>query len=599
MIKFNPTKKVYKSITGGVPEERFFTVALKVGKALNANRVFLCFHADGGQVFKRFMPLASEKKDFNVHKAKVCFAMRGLYYYHFELETPSGSRHVCAGDGLDGVLCDDVQNEFLLTVFAPSKSPSEWFKGGVIYHVFVDRFNKKNKRNYPMGCKYNENWLAVPDHRPVDGEILNNEFFGGNLEGVIDKLDYIKSLGTTVIYLSPIFKARSNHKYDTGDYLSVDDAFGDEEIFSRLIEGARERGMSVILDGVFSHTGDDSIYFNKYGNYDSVGAFQSMQSPFFEWYSFIDFPNEYKSWWGIVTLPEVDKTCKSYADFICGKVVPKWLSAGAKGFRLDVADELPDEFLYPLCKAVKDQGDNVIIGEVWENAADKISYGRRRKYFQGGQLDGVMNYPLKDAVLSFLKDGCGDELKNVVLRQLNDYPKDNLDKCFNIISSHDTKRALTALCGTEPQSKDERAVFKLHGEQLKEAKSKLMQAAVLQYTLFGVPCLYYGDEAGMQGFEDPFCRACYPWGHEDKRLIAFYRSLGALRTDKAFASAEVKNVRCRNGVFSFERRFEGGGYAVFVNASDKPRKITHKGKAVLSSGADGVVEPHGYKVLRF
>lgn len=602
MVRFNPTNKNYKSITGALPEDKPFVLSVEIDKNVKANRVFLRFHKDGQEdILRRHMPLVSSDATYDRYSIEINFAFKGLYFYYFEIETGWGNKYVCPSESLDGVWCDEVYAQYQLTVFRPQKNNADWFKGGVVYHVFVDRFAKNGELEYPVGAVLNENWGQVPDHLPVNGKILNNEFFGGNIKGICDKLGYIKSLGVTTIYLSPVFKANSNHKYNTGDFLQIDPGFGDEQIFAEFVSKADEMGIKIILDGVFNHTGDDSIYFNRYGRYDSVGAYQSKQSPYYDWFNFDVWPREYASWWGIQTLPATNKSNPAYIDFICERVVPKWLKMGVAGFRLDVVDELPDVFLDPLCKAIKDCGDKVIIGEVWENATDKISYNQRRRYFQGGQLDSVMNYPLKDAIIKYLVYGDGHYLKNVVLQQLNNYPKDNLDKLFNLLSSHDTKRIVTALSNIEIASKDSQATFKLSGDMKEICKCKQLLAAVLQYTLYGVPCLFYGDEAGLEGFGDPFCRQCYPWGKEDRELIEFYRNLGNLRHDEVFVDSEIENVNCYSGLFSFERKKEGKGYKIFVNADKYPHPVLNGENDVVCMGKlddNGCVPPFGYVIFK-
>ncbi|MBR5145276.1 MAG: glycoside hydrolase family 13 protein, partial [Clostridia bacterium] len=274
---------------------------------------------------------------------------------------------------------------------------------------------------------------------------------------------------------------------------------------------------------------------------------------------------------------------------------------GVAGFRLDVVDELPDVFLDPLCKAIKDCGDKVIIGEVWENATDKISYDVRRRYFQGGQLDSVMNYPLKDAIINYLIYGDGHLLKNVVLQQINNYPKDSLDKLFNLLSSHDTKRIVTALSNVEISNKDNQATFKLSGDMKEICKKKQLLAAVLQYTLYGVPCLFYGDEAGLEGFSDPFCRQCYPWGKEDRELIEFYRNLGNLRRDEVFVDSEVQNVSFKDGIFSFERKNNSNGYKILVNADKMDKQVQDLQNCQAEMGyisKNGVIPGLGFAILK-
>lgn len=573
MVYFDPLNKACKSVTGAVEKDEKFTLALTLDKPVNANRCFLCFYSDNGKIFKRFMTKIRNGEGKDVFSVDLSFPVSGLFFYYFEIETDYGLHFVVSDESARGHFSRENGRHFQLTVFEADKFEANWFKGGLTYHVFVDRFFKGREHSYPDGAKVNPDWYAQPDHRPVNGIVLNNEFFGGDISGITKKLSYIKSLGVTAIYISPVFEANSNHKYNTGDFLKIDEGFGDEKDFENLICSAKKLGISIIIDGVFSHTGDDSVYFNKYGHYDSVGAFQSENSPYFNWYSFVDYPNVYKSWWGIDTLPEIDKTNESYREFICEQVIPKWLEMGVDGIRLDVADELPDCFLTPLCQSIKNCGDKLIIGEVWENATDKISYGVRRKYFQGGQLDSVMNYPLKNAILSFLSNGDGKHLVDVIRNQINNYPKHAIDKLLNILSSHDTPRAITVLGGKPADTRDVQSVTFLNESEFDQAKQKLKIAALLQYTLYGVPCLFYGDEAGLQGYGDPFCRKCYPWEREDAELVKFYATLGKLRANDIFVSSEVVDVHFEDGIFSFERRMKNKIFKVFVNMSGAKRVV--------------------------
>jgi glycosidase len=404
----------------------------------------------------------------------------------------------------------------------------------------------------------------LPDE---EGVVRNNDFFGGNLEGIIGKLPYLKAQGVTCLYLSPIFEAGSNHKYDTGDYMRVDPGFGDEALLRELCKKAKSQGMRVVLDGVFSHVGIDSVYFNQYGRYDSIGAYQSKDSPYYPWFMFKEWPDEYECWWDILLLPAIDKREPSYQKYIAGEggVVEHWQGCGVGGWRLDVVDELPDAFLDPLCNGIRRHNpDTLIIGEVWEDASNKIAYGARRRYFLGGQLDSVMNYPLKDAIIAFIRDGKVEMLADTMAALVQNYPKPVLDALMNVLGTHDTMRILTVLGGGRfPDTKKEMAVYRLTGEQLAHGKQMLKIASALQFTLPGFPCVYYGDEAGMEGGADPFNRVGYPWGAEDQDLVGWYRLLASIRgSQKAFREGVYRLAAAREGVFAFTRG--EGGEAVFV-----------------------------------
>jgi len=301
---------------------------------------------------------------------------------------------------------------YQITVYDRGAVTPEWMKHAVVYQIFPDRFNRGNVPLSQFSGKPNAllhgSWHDLPRYikDPVAGDILYFDFFGGTLEGIREKLNYIADLGITCLYLNPVFESRSNHHYDTGNYKKIDSFLGTEEDFVNLCKEAREHGIRIILDGVFSHTGDDSIYFNRKGNYPGIGAYQSKGSAYHSWYRFKKFPVEYSCWWGDKSLPEVDETDSNYQDFIIrdkDSVLKHWLEAGISGWRLDVADELPDEFLKVFYSELKNSDpDAALIGEVWEDASNKISYGKQRAYLCGGKLDSVMNYVLRRLMLDFL-----------------------------------------------------------------------------------------------------------------------------------------------------------------------------------------------------
>ena len=421
---------------------------------------------------------------------------------------------------------------FQLTVYSSNFTTPDFIKGGVMYQIFPDRFCKSGKehKNVPKDRIIRNDWGGMPYYRPdQNGHVWNNDYFGGDLEGIRSKLPYLAELGITCIYLNPIFEAHENHRYNTADYMKIDPMLGTNEDFKRLCSHAAEMGIDIILDGVLSHTGADSIYFNKFNRYDSVGAYNSQDSEYSSWYTFYEFPDKYESWWGIDTLPNVNENDEKYTNFICGDggVIDYWLEQGAAGFRLDVADELPDEFLDNLNKCVKKHGNSkLIIGEVWEDASNKESYGVKRRYLLGSQLDSVMNYPFREAILNYVKGGSVFDFKIQVMSILENYPKPAIDVLMNFVSTHDTERAINNLGGETcvGKSKDWMSERRLTEEEYNLGKARLKCAMVLQFFLPGVPCIYYGDESGMQGYKDPFNRQCYNWGSEDKELIKFTKT---------------------------------------------------------------------------
>ena len=298
-----------------------------------------------------------------------------------------------------------------LTVYEKRHTPA-WFGEGVTYQIFPDRYCRLSVPN-PAGMIgdrwVHEDWYENPAWMPEDGEVKNRDFFGGSLAGVSAHLDDLAALGVSTLYFCPIFESASNHRYNTADYMKIDPMLGTEKDFKHLCAEAKKRGIRVLLDGVFNHTGSQSIYFNADGFYPTLGAAQSKESPYYDWFQFSSWPGSYDAWWGISTLPNVREDCPGYVDYIIENrysVVRHWLRAGASGWRLDVADELPDEFIEKLRSAVEETDpEALVLGEVWEDASNKISYSRRRKYFHGRELHGVMNYPFRTALLNYLLDG--------------------------------------------------------------------------------------------------------------------------------------------------------------------------------------------------
>jgi glycosidase len=433
-------------------------------------------------------------------------------------------------------------------------------------------------------------------------------FFGGNLDGVTEKLPYIASLGVCCIYLSPIFRAYSNHKYDTGDYTRVDEAFGGDGALSRLVKAAKSFGIRIVLDGVFNHTGDDSVYFNRRGTYPSLGAYQSEESPYGNWYTFRRRPDDYECWWNIPILPRLRTDEPSCREFFLGKdgVIAKWTRAGVAGFRLDVADELSDSFIRGIRERLDENGeDTVLWGEVWEDASNKIAYGRRRRYYWGGELDGVMNYPLREGLLAYFRRGDTAPLRYALEEVLPAAPKAVADRQMNLLGTHDTLRILTALGGAseEGKSNDELAHLRMTKEERRLALERLKLAYLALATLPGLPCIYYGDEVGMEGYRDPFNRLPFPWHRMDGELLAYYRAVGELRgKESLYREGELRLHTLTPSRLVFSRT-DGSRCAVTViNRSQSPLPIRlPKGARVLFGGvgeAGGALPPMSGAVIR-
>ena len=489
----------------------------------------------------------------------------GLIYYYFRVSYYG--RNIIYGNNIEslggiGQIYFNEPISYQITIYSKKDVPS-WYREGIIYQIFVDRFFNGEEEGKVLNPKKNTfiygNWDDSPMYiKDMSGNIVRWDFYGGNLLGVKKKLKYIKSLGVSVIYFNPIFDSPSCHKYDTGDYEKIDPMFGDEEIFKDLCREAEKLGMRIILDGVFSHTGSDSKYFNKFGNYDSLGAYQSLQSPYYRWYRFNDYPKLYETWWGFSNMPNVDELNPSYLDYIIrnkNSVIEKWLKLGAGGWRLDVADELPDEFIKILKKKLKEvKSDGVLIGEVWEDASNKVSYNRKREYLFGNELDSVTNYPLRQIILDLVRNYIGSKYfirKYLSLKE--NYPKEYFYSTMNMLGNHDTERVLT---------------------MLNNNVNLLKEAVVIQMTLPGVPLIYYGDEAGLTGGKDPDNRKSYPWGKENKHILEFYKKISAIRVgEEALKSGEIEFLENNNGILGYERILNSDRIIIVVNMMEKEENI--------------------------
>lgn len=478
-----------------------------------------------------------------------------------------------------------------ITVYDPAFETPSWLGDGIMMQIMPDRFYRAG--NNPCRGRLHADWYEPPELRlTITGDNEADDFFGGDLRGIAEKLPYIQSMGVTVIYLNPIFLAHSNHKYDTSDYLTIDPAFGTEQDFRDLCERAKALGIRVILDGVFSHTGADSVYFNKFGNFDSVGAYNSRLSPYRDWYEFHKWPDDYACWWGFQTLPNVRKDARSFREFIIhapDAVAAHWIKAGASGWRLDVADELPMDFLAALRKRVKETDpEAALLGEVWEDPSRKVAYGELRSYCLGDSLDCAMNYPLRAAILDFMigkltAAGC----VRVIESLWENMPRAFFKSQMNLLSSHDKPRALTVLAdiGNMEPARKHRYPVNLTPRQYARGRRRLIAAWTLVCALPGMPALYYGDEAGLYGMSDPFCRGTYPWGREDEPLIeAFREAAMRRRSSPALVDGELALEAVSDDLLVIRRSLHGKTIALAVNRGED--ELNYAGKTVPGESAE-------------
>lgn len=568
-MNFNSRKIECKSPYGAVKCGEKLSLHFPIASWVSVDKMFV-FIRLGDVSTPVEMRFEKSENGFSVYTADYVFDAAGIYYYRFEMRNRDGVWYYGRGENGESV-CGENLPEWQLTVYKSTYKTPDFAKGNIIYHVFVDRFNRadgvKTKRKYRL----HESFSESPEVVSADGKYYADDFFGGNFNGIREKLDYLEELGVGIIYLSPIFKAYSNHRYDTGDYLKVDELLGTEDDFKRLLDAAHEKGMKIILDGVFNHSGADSLYFNKFGTYDSLGAYQSKSSPYYDWYYFKKFPDEYACWWGCDNVPDLNKSNKDYRALVFGKngVVEKWQKLGADGWRLDVVDELPIDFVNLLIKKIKSVNkDALVIGEVWEDASTKVSYGELRPYLLGDQLDGTMNYPFMNAIIAYVRDGDEKFFKDTVQSILENYPKETVYCLMNSLGTHDTVRIINALSDVRAHgwSKTHKLGYKLPDSEYEKAKKKLYLASVLQFTLPGIPSIFYGDEAGLQGFDDPINRRPYPWGSEDKEILAHYKKLGRIRRENRAVFSGGFNMRDENGLVAYERASGDDEILIAVNA---------------------------------
>lgn len=580
-ILYNSRESRFKTPFGTLLPEQTCTLHIHVPIPVQADYVACeLLHEDmsAAQVVK--MEKETTKGAYVIFRGEFTISTPGLYFYFFRVCTREGCFRLFKQGEDTNMEAGDLWQ--VSCVPADFHTP-DWAKGALIYQVFPDRFYKSGECDLTGKLKpytVHDCWDEEVGWRPArDGRVLNNDFFGGNFRGITEKLPYIASLGATILYLNPISMAFSSHRYDTGDYKVPDPMLGTQEEFSQLCRQAHKLGIRVILDGVYSHTGSNSRYFNRDGAFNDLGAYQSRESRYSGWYTFYAWPDSYRAWWNFDTLPTVNKMDPDFVRYIItdeDSVVAHWLRLGADGFRLDVADELPDEFVKLLYDRVKEvKPDALVLGEVWEDASNKIAYDRRRTYFTNAELDSVMNYPFRTAILNFMRGSdSGSNLKEAVLSVAENYPPEVVLCNMNLLGTHDTPRILTALVDDFDGSRAEKAKRRLSRTNLETARRRLMMAAFLQYTLPGSPSLYYGDEALMEGYKDPFNRRTYPWGHEDRELVTYFSRLGRLRREQEpLRLGDIQFFTAEDRHLGYTRTYQGKTVKVYVNRNSDPWDI--------------------------
>ncbi len=607
-ILFDPFDTAYKSPFGTLVPGEACTITISIPKSCRTEQVSLILLTERGEEYASFrMALKHRGNDYETYQTLFALPCEGLWFYRFAVKTENEKFSLYR----QGLRDTNMEEGELWQLSAVPKDfcPPENFRGKVMYQIFPDRFFKAGECDLSgklLPYSLHENLRDVPEFLPDEkGEVRNCDFFGGNLRGIEEKLDYLSDLGVGVIYLNPIFKAWSNHRYDTADYKTVDEMLGTQEDFASLCRAAHERGMKIVLDGVFSHTGNNSRYFDAKGVFGG-GAVSDPNSPYRSWYEFQSYPDTYTSWWGITTLPCTRELDEGFLDYIIDSedsVIARWMRAGADGWRLDVADELPDEFIARLRRRLKElRPDAILIGEVWEDASNKSSYGKRREYFTAGELDSVMNYPFRTAILDFVLNRIGSaEFQRSVMDIVEHYPSGVLHSLMNMLSTHDTPRLLSLLAPTPaPKEKRDRAGYKMSAEDLQIALARFRAATLLQFVLPGMPCVFYGDELGTEGFEDPFCRSYFDWDRvKGNALVDFFRRLIRLKNEKdALRLGEIRMDVKGEDTLLICREKDGQKLFAAVNISGEMR-LAKPERILLSQGAkeDGgelILAPCGF-----
>ena len=580
---FDPRNSAYKFPFGAVKCGQTLRLTLRPPLAEDFVRCLLVLYHDfSGRREELELTRCSSQEDRAVFSLSFSAPREpDLIWYHFLFYRSDGTCRLLDRSGWQAA--DHQPVSWQLTVYDASHPTPAWFGEGITYQIFPDRFCRlsiPDPRGMVGDRVVHQDWGEAPEWRPDEhGEVRNRDFFGGSLAGITSRLDYLQSLSVTTLYLCPIFLSASNHRYNTADYLQIDPMLGTEEDFRTLCREAEKRGMRVILDGVFNHTGSDSVYFNAAGSFSALGAAQSQDSPYYSWYHFSHWPDQYDAWWGITTLPAVNESDPGYGDFIIDSpdsVIRRWLRCGASGWRLDVADELPDEFIARIRTACEEtKADSILIGEVWEDGSNKIAYSRRRKYLLGHETHGLMNYPFRNAVLAFLRGGDAADFRESMETIRENYPPAAFYSLMNFLGTHDTGRILTVLgAETVPEDKDSRSEYRLSDTERQRGTALLRLAALLLYTFPGSPTIFYGDEAGMEGFEDPFNRGTFPWGREDRTLTEWYRLLGCIRQERpSLLRGHIEYLRAQGHCLIWARQEAGERTVTAVNAGDQPMAL--------------------------
>lgn len=551
--KYDPL--LFKSPKGVIAKNTKVKFRIQVETDENLKHVYFMLKKDGEPDY-RYLEMTKVQDGYEFEQN---FSDFGHFWYNFQLVFCDFCVYLNKTFDTRSSLSPEKGEDYLQLVTEKNYDCKNSLQGGIIYQIYVDRFSKEGEVEVRKPLVLRDDWGGRIQKNTTNPIRINQEVFGGNIKGIISKLDYLETLGVTAIYLNPISLANSNHKYDTADYMKIDDMFGTESDFEQLVKLAKEKDIKIVIDGVYNHTGSDSIYFNKNGTFNTLGAFKSKQSRFYNWYDFEKYPNKYRCWWGIDTLPSINQNCQDFQNYIAGEngVLEKYLKLGISGVRLDVVDEISDDFVQKIEKKVHEYGkDNVVMGEVWEDASTKESYSKRRQYFSKNELNSVMNYPIKETALEYIFSKDSFTLESTLRMLENNYPKVVRDNLMNFLTTHDTKRVFSE-------------ILKSCDEDKAKATRLYKIASTLIFTLPGVPSIFYGDEYGMLN-NDGSSRGCFDWIGYKNEIYDWFLKLAKIRQLKVLKDGELNILYSRHGKFVFERFNENERIIVAVNLSSSP-----------------------------
>ena len=663
-IYFDSKDSEYKSVFGAIATGEEVTFTLATGKDVSSASLVVKGNENKSVAMTKDGEAVDGVQKWN---ATISLSSIGEYAYYFVVS--NGASVQCYGDD-DGYYGTGTVAELTnvkpydLVVYEAGFETPDWMKNAVIYQIFPDRFYDGDASNNhaqesargDVDYEFINDWYTLPENPEQEGMLdkatyestgaywgdrnWSNEIYGGDLEGITERIDYLKALGVTVIYLNPVFASISNHRYDACDYTEIDPILGTEGDFAELVRVAEKNGMKVVLDGVFNHVSDDSIYFDRYYKFiddglDTIGAYpywafvydymaendvdqaaaEKAAKEYFtaeygitdysyvEWFDVFQTSMKdgngkavcdsigqragkpvygYDGWWGYDSMPIIKSTNGSeyqtgdWAEEIIynedgTSVTQYWISQGMDGWRLDVANEVSDETWQRFRESVKalNNGEAVIIGEIWDDAT---------KYILGDMYDSVMNYMFRNAVTGFAMGTNAEETTKYMERLRERYPEEAFYAMMNLVGSHDTTRILSYLdgIGDDRNQKDINSAFPTYENTSWDAKQRQYLVAFLQFTYAGAPTIYYGDEIGMVGSDDPDDRRAFEWGQGNKELVTYYATLAEVRdTYSALRTGSVETFDAgNNNVLAYVRRDAKNEIIVLANNGTSAATVT-------------------------